>query len=99
MYVYIYNIVLIYIYLCMIKEEGPAAVITFLGMELDSVKLQIRLPGEKLGEMRATLRSWRGIKSCRKRDLLSIIGVLSHASKAIGLGDVLVVCEECYNLG
>ena len=68
------------------KEEGPAAVITFLGMELDSVKLQIRLPGEKLGEMRATLRSWRGMKSCRKRDLLSIIGVLGHASKAIRAG-------------
>ena len=68
------------------KEEGPAAVITFLGMELDSMKLQIRLPGEKLGEMRATLRSWRGMKSCRKRDLLSVIGVLSHASKAIRAG-------------
>ena len=65
------------------KEEGPAVVITFLGMELDSEKLQIRLPGEKLGEMRAILRSWRGMKSCRKRDLLSIVGVLSHASKAI----------------
>ena len=60
------------------KEEGPAVLITFLGMELDSEKLQIRLPGEKLGEMRAILRSWRGMKSCRKRDLLSIVGVLSR---------------------
>ena len=68
------------------REGRAAAVITFLGMELDSVKLQIRLPGEKLGDMRATLRSWRGMKSCRKRDLLSIIGVLSHASKAIRSG-------------
>ena len=65
------------------KEEGPSVVIKFLGMELDSEKLLIRLPGEKLGEM---LRSWRGMKSCRKRDLLSIIGVLSHASKAIRAG-------------
>ena len=60
--------------------------IMFLGMELDSEKLQIRLPGEKLGKMRAILRSWRGMKSCRKRDLLSIVGVLSHASKAIRAG-------------
>ena len=67
-------------------SRGPSVVIKFLGMELDSEKLLIRLPGEKLGEMRAILRSWRGMKSCRKRDLLSIIGVLSHAYKAIRAG-------------
>ena len=39
------------------KEEGPSVVIKFLGMELDSEKLLIRLPGEKLWEMRAILRS------------------------------------------
>ena len=46
----------------------------------------VRLPEEKLKELRATLQSWRGMKSCRKRELLSIIGSLSHACKAIRAG-------------
>ena len=68
------------------KEVGPATAITFLGMELDSANMEVRLPEAKLAELRATLKSWRGMKSCRKRDLLSIIGVLSHACKAIRAG-------------
>ena len=68
------------------KEEGPSTAITFLGLELDTVNLVVRLPEEKLKELRATLQSWRGMKSCRKRELLSIIGSLSHACKAIRAG-------------
>ena len=68
------------------KEEGPTTELVFLGMELDSRQLVIRLPEEKLQRMRSTLERWRGMKSCKKRDLLSIIGVLSHASKAIRAG-------------
>ena len=68
------------------KEEGPATVLTFLGIEVDSAQQIIRLPDGKLEAMRAMLKSWRGMKSCKKRDLLSIIGVLSHACKAIRAG-------------
>ena len=68
------------------KDEGPATTITFLGMELDSVALEIRLPQEKLSQLKAVLASWRGRKVCRKRDLLSLIGLLSHACKAVRAG-------------
>ncbi len=34
------------------KDEGPATVLVFLGMELDSEKLEIRLPGDKLEKLR-----------------------------------------------
>ena len=60
--------------------------ITFLGMELDSVALEIRLPQEKLSQLKAVLASWRGRKVCRKRDLLSLIGLLSHACKVVRAG-------------
>ena len=63
------------------KDEGPATTISFLGMELDSVELEVRLPPEKLHRMRADLARWRGRKACRQRELLSLIGVLSHACK------------------
>ena len=34
------------------KDEGPATMNTFLGMELDSIELEIRLPQEKLGQLK-----------------------------------------------
>ena len=68
------------------KDEGPATSITFLGLELDSVSLEVRLPQDKLSSLRALLKSWKGRKVCRKRELLSLIGSLSHACRAIKPG-------------
>ena len=48
--------------------------------------LEICLPAEKLERLRVELGKWRGEKACRKRDLLSLIGVLSHACKAVRAG-------------
>ena len=68
------------------KCEGPATCIPFLGMELDSEALEIRLPKDKLANMIHLLCIWRGRKACRKRELLSLIGSLSHACKAVRSG-------------
>ena len=68
------------------KCEGPAQVITFLGMELDSIKMEIRLPVDKLERLRTLLMDWKGRKAGTKRELLSLIGVLHHASKAVRQG-------------
>lgn len=68
------------------KDEGPATVISFLGLELDSTAMEVRLPLDKLTNLRALLTSWRGRKACKKRELLSLIGSLAHASKAIKPG-------------
>lgn len=68
------------------KEEGPSEVLTFLGIEIDSVRMEVRLPQEKLGELRSTLKRWRGMKSCCRKDLESIVGSLNHACKAVRPG-------------
>ena len=68
------------------KLLGPVTCIPFLGLELDSVTLQIRLPQEKLTRLLDLLAAWRGRKACRKRELLSLVGSLSHASKAVRSG-------------
>lgn len=68
------------------KDEGPTTAITFLGMELDAEAMEVCLPAAKLLYLRAALNSWRGRKACRKRDLLSLIGSLSHASRAVRAG-------------
>ncbi len=68
------------------KTEGPAEVITFLGIEIDSINMELRLPQEKLSELLNLLKKWRGMKSCRKRDLQSIAGSLNHACVAVRAG-------------
>lgn len=69
-----------------VKDEGPATTITFTGIEIDSDEMVLRLPQAKLARLRAELISWRGRKACKKRELLSLIGVLAHACKAVRAG-------------
>ena len=40
------------------KKEGPATVINLLGMEVDSIRLEIRLPLEKLIRLKSLIESW-----------------------------------------
>ena len=68
------------------KDEGPATTISFTGVELDSVAMELQLPPEKLARLKSALESWRGRKACRKRELLSLIGVLAHACKVVRSG-------------
>ena len=48
------------------KSEGPSTVIPFLGIEIDSLAMELRLPGDKLAQLQHTLSQWRGKKACRK---------------------------------
>ncbi len=68
------------------KNEGPATCITFLGIDIDTVAMELRLPEDKLIRLTSDLAGWRGRKACRKPDLLSLIGTLSHACKVIRAG-------------
>ena len=69
-----------------VKSEGPCTRLTFLGIELYSVAMEVRLPNVKLARLRESLAMWRRKKACKKRDLLSIIGSLSHACKVVKHG-------------
>ena len=68
------------------KSEGPVSKLHFLGIELDTTAMELRLPHEKLTSLLKLLGDWRGKKSCTKRELLSIIGSLSHATKVVRSG-------------
>ena len=65
------------------KLEGPTTEITYLGIVIDSVKQEIRLPAEKCNELSCLLNCWVGKKKCTKRELLSLIGKLAFASKVV----------------
>ncbi len=68
------------------KETGPAQVITFLGMELDTRSMVVRLPEKRLKALKRMLREWRGMKSCTRRELESIVGHLRFASRVVRPG-------------
>lgn len=68
------------------KLVGPSRRLTYLGIEIDSRAQAIRLPQSKLVELRTLIRAWKLRKKCTKRELLSLIGKLSFASKVIKPG-------------
>ena len=68
------------------KLEGPATSLTFLGIELDTERMVLRLPQDKLLELQALLTRWHSWRYCRVRDLRSLAGKLQHASKVVRPG-------------
>lgn len=68
------------------KLLGPTTTITFLGIELDSVHQELRLPQEKLFQLRALLRSWSTRRAATKHQLQSLIDHMSHAAQVIRPG-------------
>ena len=72
------------------KCVGPVVCLTFLGIEIDSERMEMRLPADKLAQLKETIEQWRGSKSCTKRDLLSLIGQLSHACKVVKPGRIFL---------
>ena len=68
------------------EVDGPATVLPFLGLELDSRLQQIRLPPNKLGEILAELTKWQSRNKTTKRKLLSLIGKLAFAARAVPAG-------------
>ena len=65
------------------KLEGPSTTLTFLGVETDTTKMEIRLPDEELQYIRQELTTWMGKKRATKRHILSPVGQLQLASKVI----------------
>ena len=68
------------------KLEGPCTTICFLGVTLDSVLLEARLPEDKLTNIKNSLATWASRQTSTKRELLSLIGHLSFAAKVVPPG-------------
>ena len=72
------------------KCMGPTSVLVFLGFELDTNALVVRLPAEKLRRTQLLVREWMGKKACRRRELESLLGHLQHAATVIHPGRTFV---------
>ena len=67
------------------KVEGPVTCLKFLGLEVDTVAMQVRIPKDKLEDLRENITFVLN-KAGRKitlRELQSLIGKLNFACKAI----------------
>ena len=72
------------------KKEGPSQKLPFLGIELDCRKLEMWLPADKLWDLRQEVANWHLRKAATKRQLLSLIGWLAHATKVVIPGRIFL---------
>ena len=68
------------------KCTGATQVIEFLGIQIDTVQGTLSITQERLDEIVELLQSWQQRCICTKRELLSLIGKLSFASRVVRAG-------------
>ena len=72
------------------KIEGPSQNFTFLGITLDTNSMQARLPEGKLRRIQNQVATWLPRKKATKREILSLVGLLQHATKVFIPGRTFV---------
>ena len=66
------------------KKLSPAATVTrFLGIEVDSVEMELRLPKDKLAKLLKILESFIRRRKATKLELEGLGGILAHCCKVI----------------
>lgn len=68
------------------KVEGPSTTITFLGIQLDTVEQEIRLPRQKLIRLQGIVDGWTRKKCATKHQLQVLLGHLGHAATVVRPG-------------
>ena len=71
------------------RVEGPSTSLS-LGIVIDTVHMQLHLPPDKLIRIRNLISTWLSKKSATKREILSLVGLLQHATKAVRCGRTFV---------
>ncbi len=73
---------------CSAQEGWPdkTTCLTFLGILIDTLKGELRLPQDKLQRLVDLLHQWANRRSCTRKELQSLIGLLHHACKVVRSG-------------
>ena len=64
--------------------------LTFLGIMVDTVLFQLRLPPEKVTRLKTLVEEWSRRRSCTRRKLESFVGHLAHAATVIRPGRIFL---------
>ncbi|KAM3934865.1 uncharacterized protein RB166_002260 [Leptodactylus fuscus] len=70
------------------KTEGPTTVLSFLGIELDSVHMLFRLPRDKLDRLSSLLQGFLSVHKVTLRQMQSLLGLLVFACRIMPMGRV-----------
>lgn len=65
------------------KTVGPSPILTFLGIELDSIQFEARLPFDKVQKIRTLVTSFIPRKKVTLREIQSLIGLLNFACRVV----------------
>ena len=75
------------------KIEGPSTTIKFLGLLVDTINMEVRLPADKVLDLKSLIRQFtakkRGLK-VSLREIQSLIGKLNFACRAIVPGRAFI---------
>ena len=68
------------------KLEGPSPCLSFLGIEVDTASFQLRLPHDKLANLKVSLSDNIQRRTMAKKDLQKLTGLLQFATKVVRPG-------------
>lgn len=77
------------------KVTPPSQITNYLGVTIDSVKMELRLPPEKLDKLNAALEQFSGKKSATKKQIEKLAGILSHCATVVRGGRTF--CRRVYD--
>ena len=72
------------------KTVPPTTCLPFLGIEIDSQEMTMKVPADKKREIFNLLKIWNGRRKCTKTELLSFTGKLSHICKVVRPGRIFL---------
>lgn len=70
------------------KTEGPQTVISFLGIEIDSINMVFRLPADKLEKLLGLVNGFCAVRKVTLRQMQSLLGLLVFACRIMPMGRV-----------
>ncbi|XP_040294444.1 uncharacterized protein LOC121005739 [Bufo bufo] len=70
------------------KTVGPATELSFLGIVIDTQRMECRLPVDKVSDLRTEVAAALAAKKIRLRDLQSLLGKLNFACRILPMGRI-----------
>jgi hypothetical protein len=70
----------------LLEEGTPASSHIVLGIVVDCQKMELRIDAQRMLDIRAELDAWATRASCSKKQLQSLVGVLSFAARCVRPG-------------
>lgn len=78
------------------KLSPPSTVAVYLGIEIDSLNMELRLPSDKLSKLCSLLENLRDRHKISRKDLQSLTGLLAHCATVVRGGRSF--CRRLYDL-